>query len=689
MPLLSVSVWHTVSMLDVTQIKGVGVAAQNMLHKLGIDSVEDLINNIPRKYDDYSHVTKVASIRPGPVTIKVKLKVSSGRGRYSKKGTHITEATAHDDTGSVRVMWFNQPYRANSIDQTKEYYLSGEYASNYRFLVITNPVCELVSKFPIHTARLVPQYRLTKGITSNQIRKYVKAAFDIHSPQETLPGWVLDEYDLISRNDALFGLHFPQTHELLQKSQKRIGFDELFELSLASEFNKQEFKKEHSLQIPFNKSAVQEFVDSLPFQLTGGQKRAAWDVLQDMTEGHPMNRLVEGDVGSGKTVVAAIAIVNTVAEGFQAALMAPTELLARQHAETLSDLLPESMADQIVFLSGSMSTAQKKTASEAIQNGNARIVIGTHALFQDSVAFKNLGLAIIDEQHRFGVKQRKQLQGKAKKMPHVLNMTATPIPRRLMLTVFGEMDVSVISELPKGRTPITTTLHVPEARQQLYTSLESVFESGHQAFVVCPMIEESEISVGRTMSVKSIHAQIAKWLPSRKIALLHGKLQSNEKEAIMKDFVAGVYDMVVSTTVIEVGVDVPNATHMIIEGADRFGLAQLHQLRGRVGRGSVAGYCQLITTDNNPPSKRLRYLTQESNGFAMAEYDLELRGPGAIYGTMQHGSLDLRVAKITDVELIQNAREAARKFISKQENLVEYKQLKARVDKNRVITNLN
>ncbi|MCA9328931.1 DEAD/DEAH box helicase, partial [Candidatus Saccharibacteria bacterium] len=395
-----------------------------------------------------------------------------------------------------------------------------------------------------------------------------------------------------------------------------------------------------------------------------------------------------GDVGSGKTAVAAIAIVNAAASGYQSALMAPTEILASQHAKTLYNLLPLRVREKIVFLSGSLSPSQKKNALSAISSGDAKVVIGTHAIIQEHVVFDNLGLAVIDEQHRFGVEQRKALQGKAREMPHILNMTATPIPRSIALTLYGEMDVSLLQEKPKNRQVVSTKIVQPEERQKLYESLSGVISEKRQAFVVCPLIEDDE-KPGRGLSVAHIARQIASWIPNARVEILHGKMKADKKEDLMQRFVNREVDILVSTTVIEVGVDVPNATHMIIEGADRFGLAQLHQLRGRVGRGELSGNCVLILTDNGATSRRLQFIEQESDGFKLAEYDLELRGPGAIYGTMQHGALDLRVAKITDVKLIAEARQAARDYIKKGENLLQYPQLKAKVDRLRTVTNLN
>lgn len=673
-------------MAGLMSIKGIGENSQLLLSKIGISKPLDLLENIPRGYDDYSEVTDICQIKPGMVTLKGR--ISSLKKRYSKKGLHMTEALVSDSTGSVRIMWFNQPYRAQSIKVDQEYYLSGLYATNYKFLVLSNPTCELVSSFPLHTARLVPRYKLTKGLSAHQLRKFTKAAFDAVKVADTLPAWIRDAKSLMDRHSALFHMHFPISREDVLAAKRRIGFEELFEMVLASELNKIDFKAGHSLTIKIQNDEIKKFVDSLPYALTDDQRIAAWQILQDMNTGSPMNRLLQGDVGSGKTVVAAIALLAASKSGYQAALMAPTELLAAQHAKTLRNMISEFTKDEIVYLGGSLTVSEKKTALAAIENGQAKIVIGTHALLQSHVQFPSLSLAIIDEQHRFGVEQRKMLQGKAHVMPHILNMTATPIPRSIALTLYGDMDMTIIREKPAFRQPVRTKIIIPEERKKLYESLNSEISEGRQVFVVCPIIEESE-KAGRSLHVEWIAKQIKSWIKDARVGLLHGKMTSLAKEDMMQSVVDGKIDVLVATTVIEVGVDVPNATTMIIEGADKFGLAQLHQLRGRVGRGEYAGTCYLVPTENDSIPQRLRVIETESDGFRLADYDLELRGPGAIYGTMQHGALDLRVAKITDTALIREARETAQEFIKRGENLVQYPELKKRVDRLRTITNLN
>jgi ATP-dependent DNA helicase RecG len=671
---------------SITYVKGVGDVLAEKFRKLRIETVQDLVDYVPRKYDDYSQIIRVSQIRPGPVSLKVK--IGAVKSRYSRKGLHMTEALASDESGSVKLVWFNQPYRAQSIKLTEEYFVSGEFASSYKYFAITNPACELVSSFPVNTARLVPQYRLTKGIGPAQIRKVMKNVLTSFKPAETLPEWLIKREGLIAKADALKEMHFPTDLAALSNAKKRLGFEEVFELTLASELNREAFKNEHSLSIPFNEELTKKFVSALPFKLTDDQRKTAWQVFQDMNSGSPMNRLVEGDVGSGKTVVAVLAALGAMHAGFQVAFLAPTEILANQHAQNLHNLLKSVGYDEkLLLLTGSMNKAKKENARESIRQSNAQLIVGTHAIFQDTVEFEKLGLLIIDEQHRFGVEQRKKLQAKAKEMPHVLSMTATPIPRSLALTLYGEMDISVIAQMPPGRIPVETELFIPENRAIVYANVVRELEQGRQAFVVCPQIEEDE--AGR-LSVKKIHAELSKkWLKNYKVGLLHGKLKPVEKDEIMQDFITRKLDVIVSTTVIEVGVDVPNASVMVIEGADNFGLAQIHQLRGRVGRGSDKGFCYLVLSENGDFPKRLRLLEKETNGFKLADYDLEIRGPGAIYGTSQHGELDLRVAKLTDTELIRAARNSAKDFVQNGENLLKYPQLKARVDRLRIITNLN
>ncbi|HSW66889.1 MAG TPA: ATP-dependent DNA helicase RecG [Bacillota bacterium] len=673
---------------DLLQIKGVGAELVRKFAILGIHSVEELINRYPRRYEDFSHVTEIRHLRPGQVSIRAVIKQAAGR--YVRRGMHITEAVASDDTDSVRLVWFNQPYRAQALKPGQEYFISGNYELSRQRFAIMNASAELVSDFPVSTARIVPVYRETKGLTSLQIRRVLREVIlRLRGTPETLPKWLLAKQRLLPYAEALEAIHFPETSEQLAIAEKRLAFQEVFELSLAALLNKYELLQDTSLAISFDESLAKQFVSHLPFTLTDAQRRVVWQIYQDMQKTQPMNRLVEGDVGSGKTVVAAMASLMPLSEGYQVALMAPTELLARQHADTIYKLLrPLGYHERVVLLVGGMKPKEKTAAHEAIAQGRAQFIVGTQALIQEKVDMHKLALVIIDEQHRFGVEQRKKLMSKAGHMPHLLSLTATPIPRSLALTLYGELDVSLLDAKPAGRLPIITEICSPNSRATLNAKIEKELAAGRQMFVVCPLITETSISTAN--SAEKIYEQFrTKDFKKWRVGLLHGKMKPTEKNDIMQSFAAHDLDILVSTTVIEVGVDVPNASVMLIEAANRFGLAQVHQLRGRVGRGGQQGYCYLMMSDSKKPPKRLEALERMNDGFKLAELDLELRGPGAIYGTLQHGALDLQVAKLTDIRLITAARQAAQRFIDEGENLLQYSQLAARVSKLRAVTNLN
>ncbi len=673
---------------SVTGIKGVGAQLAAKLAFLGIKAVGQLIEYYPRRYDDYSNIQTINQIKPGNVTIQADIKQVSSR--YSQRGLHITEAAASDETGSVRLIWFNQPYRATSLKPGQQYYVSGEFGLKRQRLSIQNPSIELVSDFTLTTARILPVYRETRGLKSVQIRRMLKEILPvIESMPNRLPAWLQKAEKLSSRAEAIKQIHFPDSTRALLEAKRHLGFEEVFELTLAALLNKYELLQEKAVRIPFDEQLARSFVKELPFHLTPDQKRVVWQIYQDMERTQPMNRLVEGDVGSGKTVVATMAALMAMQHGYQAALMAPTEILARQHAETIFKLLqPVGLEGYTGLLVGSFRPKQKQLAHQRIATGEMRFLIGTNALIQEKVDMHKLGLVVIDEQHRFGVEQRKQLQAKAGHMPHVLSMTATPIPRSLALTLYGELDISIIGTKPANRQEIETKLITQNQRLEVYKTVDNELAAGRQAFVVCPLITESDMLQAR--SAEQVYKELNEGvLRHRRIGLLHGKLKPLEKDQIMQSFVNHTLDILVATTVIEVGVDVPNATVMIIETPERFGLAQIHQLRGRVGRSHYQGYCYLMLSDNEPPLPRLRMLEQSSDGFKLAEYDLELRGPGAIYGTMQHGQLDLRIAKLSDTKLIAVARKAAQKFIDRNEDLLKYPELAAKVKQARTVTNLN
>ena len=672
----------------ITDLKGVGEHLAKLLGVLGIKTVGELIDNYPRRYEDYSQVLPVNRLKPGDVTIEAK--ISGVTGRYVRRGMHITEAIASDETGSVRLVWFNQPYRAGAIKADQPYYIAGPFALRRGRFSIANPSVELVSDFPVSAARIIPIYRETKGLKSSTIRKLVRGVSPLaQNLPEHLPDWLIKEQKLVGWSQAALEMHFPSSVKSLAAAKRRLGFEEIFELTLAALLNKAEFSKGKALAIPFKEKLARDFVAKLPFKLTDAQRKVAWRIYQDMERTSPMNRLIEGDVGSGKTVVAGMAAIMAIEQNFQVALMAPTEILARQHANTILDLLSNvGMQDQVSLLIGGLPPKQKQTAHKRIADGDIKMMIGTHALISEKVDMHRLGLIVIDEQHRFGVEQRKKLQAKAGHMPHVLHMTATPIPRSLALTLYGELDISVLDEQPPGRQTIITKVVSPNSRKTLYAKIDKELEAGRQIFVVCPLIMDSETSGG--LSVEEVFKRLSEQdFKHRRVGILHGQMKSAEKDKIMKQFVNHELDILVSTTVIEVGVDVPNASIMMVEGAERFGLAQIHQLRGRVGRGAHQSYAYLIPSDSREPGQRLRALESTTDGFKLAELDLKLRGPGAIYGVTQHGALDLRVAELTDTKLIAAARGAAQDFIDKGEDLNKYPHLSSRVTALRAVTNLN
>lgn len=671
-----------------TYIKGVGPELAKKYAKLGLKTVGDLIDYYPRRYDDYSALMAIQDLKPGEVTVQAT--IDSAKGRYVRRGMHVTEAVASDQSGSVRLTWFNQPYREQSLKRGQEYYISGNFAFSHQRLSITSPTIELVSDFPVNTARIIPIYRETKGLTSRQIRAALGHVIQaVRQLPETLPEWIVTGQKLMSRSEAVLAIHFPESAGQLELARRRLGFEEVFELMLASLMTKAEIQTEQAPPVPFVEEVAKDFVRHLPFELTSAQRKVVWQIYQDMQLGTPMNRLVEGDVGSGKTLVAAMAALMVMRQGHQVAFMAPTELLARQHAESLHRALESvGMSGYVGLLVGGLNPAQKQRARDGISKGDIRLIVGTHALIQESVDMHNMELIVIDEQHRFGVGQRKALMAKAGHMPHVLSLTATPIPRSLALTLYGEMDISILDVKPPGRQPIITKICSPNSRSQLNESIMAELAAGRQMFVVCPLITDSgTLDVN---SVEKIYEQFSKKdFKQYRVGLLHGKMKPDEKNEVMHRFVSHDIDILVSTTVIEVGVDVPNASIMLIEGAERFGLAQAHQLRGRVGRGGHQGYCYLMMSDSAAPSKRLRALEQSNDGFKLAELDLELRGPGAIYGQAQHGELDLRIARLSDVRLLVSARQSAETFMTNAEDLVQYPQLQRRVTRLQAVNNLN
>lgn len=672
------------------QVKGVGPKIAMQLRTAGLETVGDIITFLPRRHDDFTGLAPIADLKPGKVTIRAHCESISTRP--VRRGLRLTTAVLADDSGKLNAIWFNQPYRTQQLGGSDdEFYFSGEFEYNYGRYQLTNPTAEIAKDMPVQAERLMPVYHSIHGLKSVTVRKVVEKLRPLMSVlPETLPASIVRAEGLMGRAEAISAMHFPKTTEEVQRARDRLAFEELFELLLASRLNKLENQQLEGYHIPFEQSVVKQFVSNLPFELTGAQRRAAWDILQDFERKTPMNRLLQGDVGSGKTVVAGLAARQAASHGFQTALMAPTEILASQHAETLDKLLAP-FGVRVGLLVGSLKGKARQALYEQIANGEVDVVVGTHAVIQDKVSFKKLGFVVIDEQHRFGVDQRQKLLAKSGAdglMPHLLAMTATPIPRSLALTVYGELDLSILNERPKGRMPIKTEIVTPVGVPKMYERVDAEIANGRQAYVVCSLIDDNPEN--DTKSVTAEHQRLKQTIfGHRQIGLLHGKMKPAEKETIMQDFKARKYDILVSTTVVEVGVDVPNATTMIVENADRFGLSQLHQLRGRVGRGSHQSYCYLVMSSSNKPSERIREIEKSDDGFYLAEVDMKLRGPGEIYGRMQHGALNLQIATLADTALIARAQNAVKRFVKSPEEVARYKMTNSRVQYYQRLTTLN
>lgn len=668
-----------------SQIKGVGEKTAEQLAAAGLITVDDLVHFLPRRYDDFSEVTPVAELHPGKRTIRARCESISTRP--VRRGLRLTTATLADDSGKVQAVWFNQPYRESQLKTGDEFLFAGEFEFNYNKYQLTNPSAEKVEA-AVSADRIVPQYPGIKGLKSQLVRKLLTEVRPLmRLYPETLPPEVVQSEKVLSHTEAIEKLHFPESMDDVAKARDRIGFEEVFALLLASQLNKQENAKLEGWQIPFDVEVVKQFVAQLPFALTDAQRRAAWDIVQDFEHETPMNRLLQGDVGSGKTVVAGLAARQAAHAGFQTAIMAPTEILASQHAETLANLL-EPFGVTVGLLTGSVKGAARKALYQAIESGSVAVVVGTHALFQDAVTFHKLGFVVIDEQHRFGVAQRQALLAKSARLPHLLAMTATPIPRSLALTLYGELDLSILNERPQGRKPIATKIWAPTNLPKLYGTIDKELAAGRQAYIICSLIDDSAQNDRKSVVAEQRRLQ-STIFRHRRIGLLHGKLSPEEKDTVMQQFKDKEYDILVSTTVVEVGVDVPNATVIMIENADHFGLSQLHQLRGRVGRSSLQSYCYLIMSDSSKPSQRLREIEKSNDGFYLAEVDLKLRGPGEIYGRSQHGELNLQVATLADTTLINRAQRTAKQFVQSGDDLLQYKQLCQQVQHYQRLTTLN
>ena len=668
------------------KIKGVGPKTYEQFSLAGIKTVGDLLTFLPRKHEDFTEVVKISDIHPGKMTIRAKCeKIST---RPVRRGLRLTTAVLADETGKLQAVWFNQPYRVSQLSGGDEFYFSGEFEFNYNRYQLTNPSAEKVSDMPVQTDRLLPIYPAIKGLKSQLVRKILSELKPMMTMlPETLPLDIVKSEGLASYSQAFLGMHFPKDVSDIARARERLSFEELFELLLGALLNKKDNNSLTGWNIPFDQPTVSNFVKKLPFALTNAQRLAAWEILQDFETGKPMNRLLQGDVGSGKTVVAGLVACQVAQAGLQTAILAPTEILASQHAETLSKLL-SPFGINVALYTGSVKGKSRQELLKNLKNGKIDVIVGTHALIQPGVEYKKLGFVVIDEQHRFGVEQRQALLNKSKYLPHLLAMTATPIPRSLALTLYGELDVSILNEMPKGRRPITTKIWSPININKLYEQVDKELAKGRQAYIICPLIDDNPDN-----DKKSVDREYKKFQSTifnhRRIGLLHGRLTSQEKDSVMRKFANGEIDILVSTTVVEVGVDVPNATVMVIENADQFGLSQLHQLRGRVGRGKFDSYCFLVMTGTDKSSQRLREIESSQDGFYLAEVDMKLRGPGEIYGKAQHGALNLQIATLADAKMIVRARKAAEKFVNSDENMLKYSQLASAVERYRRLTTLN
>ncbi len=721
----------------------IGPAYARKLHKVGIETAGDLLFYFPFRYDDFSEVKKISEVSLGEV-VSVRGKILDIRNiRTWKKKMNLTEALVEDDSGAIKAVWFNQPFLVRNLSAGANVSLSGKVVYAQEGLQLSNPSYELLgSGQSLHTARLVPVYHETEGLSSKWLRAHIKPILKLSGEaEEFMPPEILKSQKLRGLSEAIGQIHFPDNMEKSQEAKRRLAFDELFLVQLYMMSQKKKWQELGAARINFNKEIEKEiknFVDSLPFKLTNGQKISSWKIIKDLEKNRPMNRLLEGDVGSGKTLVALISALAVIKSGYQAAFMAPTEILARQHfaeaarrfgrihtpnpsqegnynkdphmrlhgsketmelsgyfdkkrLEKLNPLLRGAGVCKIALLTaseskiysgGEIKEINRKDLLENIKNGEINFIIGTHSLIQEKVVFKNLAFSIVDEQHRFGIDQRAKLQREVinikdglKTVPHLLSMTATPIPRTLALTVYGDLDLSILDEMPIGRQKIITKLVAPANRDLAYKFIYDQIKKGRQAFVICPLIAESDF-----LEVKSATEEYEKLskkiYPDLSIGLLHGRMKPKEKEEAMKKFSSGEVHILVSTSVVEVGIDIPNASVMLIEGADRFGLAQLHQFRGRVGRGKYQSFCFLFTdSTSSTTGRRLNALVKSDNGFELAEKDLQIRGPGELVGIRQSGLPDLAMASLSDAELIKTAREEAFKLISADYKLSKYPKL--------------
>lgn len=671
------------------KLPGIGPKNVKKLKKIGLETIQALLFYFPFRYDDFSRVVPISQASLGQVsTIKGRILEIANVTTFRKKMV-VTQALISDESGTIKAIWFNQPYLIRNLRKGTKISVSGKVSYAEEGLQFSNPAYEIIREEQrlAHTGRLVPVYHETYDLSSRWLRFHIQPLLALTSHvQDFLPWEIKNKFRLLDLANAIRQIHFPKTLLGANQAKRRLAFDELFLIELFVLSQKRNWQKFGALIIPFTneiKKIIQDFVKKLPFKLTNAQKISAWQILQDLAKPFPMNRLLEGDVGSGKTLVAAIAALACIKSDYQVAIMAPTEILSFQHFEEFKKLLKDfdSTIGLITSSRNAISNSPAKITRQKIfqdvKNGDINIVIGTHALLSEKIKFKNLALVIIDEQHRFGIEQRANLVKKTletssaftKFFPHFLTMSATPIPRTLFLTIYGDLDISVIDQMPQGRQKIITKVVSPQNRPKAYEFIKNQIRQGRQVFVICPLIEESE-KLEAKAATEEYHRLQRDIFPEFKIGLLHGRLKPKEKEKIMKDFFKKKFDILVSTSIVEVGINIINATVMMIEGAERFGLAQLHQFRGRVGRSKYQSYCFLFT---DSPSKktqaRLKAILNSKDCFELAEYDLKIRGPGEFLGIRQSGLPDLAMASLRDVSLISKARQAAQIILEKSPTL--------------------
>jgi len=712
-----------------SEISGIGPAFLKRLERLGIRTVRDLLFHFPFRYEDFSRVYTIAELEPGQhATIQGTIEDVKDRRSFRRRMT-ITEAQIADETGTIRAVWFNQPYLKNTIRPGRAANFSGKVSFSEGELYLSQPTHELLQSHETrHTARLVPIYPETRGLTSRGLRFLIQPILAHLEPlAEWIPKEILEAQNFPALTDALRNIHFPDALEDADAARKRFAFEDLFLLQLVNLEQKTSLAHERATPLQTDLEWLKRVLHALPFALTESQKRSLWEIAKDIAKPAPMNRLLQGDVGSGKTVIAALAALIAAKSGFQTAFMAPTEVLARQHFETLQKLFSKISAvaepPHVGLLTGSgakilydaslEAEAKRNAFHEETRGGKIPIVVGTHALISGSgkkppLIFPKLALVVVDEQHRFGVRQRAALLTNKNVTPHLLSMSATPIPRTVMLTIFGDLDISTITELPTGRKPIITKIVSAEKRAQAYAFIRGQIKMGRQAFVICPRIEppentkeiydsrftiyDKEFKILELKSVKEEYEKLStKIFPDLRVAMLHGQMRPKEKETVMRAFSSGggsslggqkhEIDILVCTSVIEVGVDIPNATVMMIEGSDRFGLAQLYQFRGRVGRSAHQSYCLLFTdSDSKTAQTRLKAIVEAKNGFELAEMDLKLRGPGQFLGTEQTGLPDLAMRGLQDTQLIKSSRDAAQAIFARDASLRTYPTLNKKMN---------